>query len=168
MARPDSSPQRMLHVHSPALARVLPQPRAWHGAGETVLLLAAAAAFLISAAGYLAPEIGQAASRLRGAALERPGQPAPVLSAAEVETVMSYARQMRDDDRLMQVRPGVLAKRSNVAGLQLNGRTVYYDILPHQSYGPLRAGKLAESEVTILAREQVGGTLVLVYVARSG
>jgi hypothetical protein len=70
---------------------------------------------------------------------------------------------MRADDTLVQVRSGVFAKRSNVEGVQVGGRTVYYDLLPHQSFGPLRSGRVAESQVDVLARETAGDALVLIY-----
>ena len=90
-------------------------------------------------------------------------QPVDTLSPDDVAFVLSYAQDVRPDDALIQVRLGVFAKRSNVQGLPLHGRTVYYDVLPHQSYGPLRAGTLAVSDALILARHTTGNSTVLIY-----
>jgi hypothetical protein len=102
----------------------------------------------------------------------------PALSAEELSLVLSYATSMRPDDALIQVRPGVFAKRSNVAGIVIGGRVVYYDVFPHQSYGPLRSGKVTGPEIQVLAQELLDGperdpwtggrsdTLVLVYIRK--
>ncbi|HEX2037101.1 MAG TPA: hypothetical protein VHS99_23215, partial [Chloroflexota bacterium] len=88
------------------------------------------------------------------------------LERRDVEHVLSYVDQHRDDDPLIEVRPGVMAKRSNVQGVQVNGRTVYYDLVSHQSFGPLRSGKVKEAEVDILARDGMGSFAVVVYSLR--
>lgn len=80
--------------------------------------------------------------------------------------MLSYARGLRPDDPLVEVRPGVFAKRSNREGIVLNGRTVYYDVIPDQSFGPLRTGRLAAADVTLLARIDAGRALVLLYTQR--
>jgi hypothetical protein len=77
--------------------------------------------------------------------------------------VLSYVSDLRADDSLVQVRPGVFAKRSNVAGVTIDGRTLYYDVVPHQSFGPLRRGHFSESDVVILARQPATGGLILIY-----
>jgi hypothetical protein len=84
-----------------------------------------------------------------------------------VERVLAYAGAMQPDDALVQVRPGVFAKRSNVSGVQVGGRTVYYDVLSHQSFGPLRSGRLSEAQIDVLAREAGGGFLVVVYAPKA-
>jgi hypothetical protein len=92
-----------------------------------------------------------------------PAPAVPAWSAQHTSEVLSYVDGMRPDDSLVQVRPSVFAKRSNVQGLAVAGRTVYYDVFPHQSFGPLRTGKATERDVNVLAREADGNTLVLIY-----
>ena len=147
----------------PAVARshALPQRRAHGGLSQHLLLIAAAVAFLVSAAALIGPQIVAGIQPL----LEhtRSAGAAPSLAAAELETVLAYVEGMHPDDQLVQVRSGVFAKRSNVSGVDLAGRTVYYDLLPHQSFGPLRAGKVTEAQVDVLARVPAGNALILVY-----
>ncbi|MBI3971597.1 MAG: hypothetical protein HY332_09945 [Chloroflexi bacterium] len=95
------------------------------------------------------------------------GQPqtgaAQPLTEAESRHVLSYVEGHRTDDPLVEVRPGVYAKRSNVQGVEVNGRTVYYDLAGHQSFGPWRSGKVKESEVEILARAGEPPFTVIMY-----
>jgi hypothetical protein len=81
-----------------------------------------------------------------------------------VAAVLGYVTDLRPDDVLVQVRPGVLAKRSNVHGVRVGERVVYYDLFPHQSFGPLRSGRWTEADVVVLARVAAGGDIVVVYV----
>ena len=155
---------------SPALAHAAVAGRdARHvSAGQLLLLGAALAALFALAAALIAPQVSpflrHATTATSAATMSNTtSSPPPTLTRSDLETVASYAGQMRADDTLVQVRPGVFAKRSNVEGVQLGGRTVYYDILPHQSFGPLRSGKVAESQVNVLTRETSGDFLLLVY-----
>jgi hypothetical protein len=135
----------------------------------TVVFVAFAGLLLVPPAGALlqAARVGQPPAATTPAAPAPAAQPAPTaLAPDQIETVLSYAGTMRTDDSLVEVRPGVFAKRSNVEGIRLDGRTIYYDLVPDQSFGPLRSGKLSESQVTILAREQRGPALVLIYTPR--
>lgn len=148
---------------------------AGHAAGERhvapLVVLVVATAFVVSAIVFIAPQV---AGTVRSLSLGAPGVPgagrparehaAPaILSRAGVEHVLSYAQGMRSDDSLVEVRPGVYAKKSNVHGVAVGDSIVYYDLAAHQSFGPLRRGELAESQVTIHAREPGEGFLVLVY-----
>ena len=152
---------------SPALAHAAVAGReARHVSGGQLLLFGAAlAALFASAAVLIAPQVTPLLRRATAATRvsDTNGSPPPALTQSDLEVVASYAGQMRADDTLVQVRPGVFAKRSNVEGVQVGGRTVYYDILPHQSFGPLRSGKVAESQINVLARETSGDFLLLVY-----
>jgi hypothetical protein len=53
-----------------------------------------------------------------------------------------------------------------VNGVTIDGRTLYYDIVPHQSFGPLRRGDVSESDVVILARQPAASGLILIYVRK--
>jgi hypothetical protein len=92
----------------------------------------------------------------------------PALSRDELDVVLSYADSLRPDDPLVEVRPGVSAKRSNVEGVRLGGRTVYYDLSAHQSFGPLRAGKATPADVVVLARQGQGDFELVVYALKRG
>ena len=77
--------------------------------------------------------------------------------------MLAYADGLRPDDPLVEVRPGVWAKQSNVAGVRLEGRTVYYDLLGHQSFGPWRRGQVGEADVVVVARAGAEPARVVVY-----
>jgi len=80
--------------------------------------------------------------------------------------VLGYAGAFQPDDALVDVRTGVQAKRSNVEGVRLAGRTVYYDVLGHQSYGPLGRGRVSEDGIHVLARDGSGPFQVVIYTLR--
>ncbi|HET7769006.1 MAG TPA: hypothetical protein VFN74_09530 [Chloroflexota bacterium] len=128
---------------------------------QVILLLVATAVFFVSALAILLPQTPIFVRQLT-APSAAPVAPAQ-LSPDQLEHVLSYARAMQPDDELVQVRPGVFAKRSNVHGVTIDGRTYFYDVAAHQSFGPLRAGTLTESQVTVLAREAQPNFLILVY-----
>jgi hypothetical protein len=156
--------------HRPA--RVAYGQRAWTRTSYPLLLIVAAGVFIVSAAALLLAQTGllsrpaPAATSAASATVGTSGgsvAPVPQLAPADVEKVMAYARGMQPDDALVQVKPGVFAKRSNVQGVTLNGATVYYDIVPHQSYGPLRTGQVTEQQVNVVARQAHDGFMVTVY-----
>ena len=155
------------HIASPALAT---SRRSTHTAAlpdeslhpQLALFGVAFVAFLALAVVTLAPHLAQQVHKLSLWATP-PAQPTPILAPTQLDDVASYARAMRPDDALVQVKPGVFAKRSNVEGVNVDGHTVYYDVVPHQSFGPLRSGKVTESQVNVLARDTSGDALILVY-----
>ena len=93
-------------------------------------------------------------------ALPESVEPAP---QAEIDAVLAFVQTMQVSDVLVEVRSGVLAKRSNVEGVRVGQRTLYYDVFPDQSFGPLRSGRWNPGEVRVLARISEGDTLVLIY-----
>jgi hypothetical protein len=121
-------------------------------------------AFLVSAGLVVAPQISALAHHFTTP--PQNGGTETTLAPADLQMVLSYAQQMRSDDSLVQVRAGVFAKRSNVEGVQVGSQRVYYDLVPHQSYGPLRSGRVDESQINVLSRSQSGDTLILVYTLR--
>jgi hypothetical protein len=132
-----------------------------------VLMTATAILFLASAAAFIAPSlphVGSGAGRaepLRSSTTTATtGAP---LTDVERSLVLSYVETLRPDDPLVEVRPGVQTKRSNVEGVHLEDRTVYYDIVGHQSFGPLASGRVGERDVDILSREGAPPFVVLVY-----
>ena len=145
----------------PTHSAALPHPRTT----SPILLLVATTVFVITALALLIPQTPFFARKLTTPSIS----PAPAtLSAAELDHVLSYARAMQPDDTLVQVRPGVFAKASNVQGVTLNGVTYYYDIASHQSFGPLRSGAVTESQINVIAREAQPNFLVLVYTRKYG
>jgi hypothetical protein len=165
----------MASTYAPPLSRRSPAVayggRAWQHSSYPLLLVVAAGVFVVSALALLLSQSGfmsRSSAVTAPAAVSSTGSTgsavaAPKLTPAEIETVVSYARAMRADDALVQVRPGVFAKRSSVHGVPVNGATVYYDILPHQSYGPLRSGELTEQQINVISREAQNGFMVVVY-----
>ncbi len=130
-------------------------------------------AFLASAAVFIAPGVATLWERTwvptttaHSASLR---QTAPSITAdtaltdTERSMLLSYVDTFRPEDALIEVRPGVQAKRSNVHGISLEDRTVYYDIAGHQSFGPLASGKVRESQVQVLWRLDDGPFRVLFY-----
>ncbi|HXI18737.1 MAG TPA: hypothetical protein VNM48_20420 [Chloroflexota bacterium] len=141
--------------------------RTWPGSAQPVFLLVAGAVFIVSALAMLVSQADlfqRAVSSTSATTVQSPAiGPTVALAPADIERVLSYARAMQPDDALIQARPGVFAKQSNVQGVTVNGATVYYDIVSHQSYGPLRSGQLTESQVKILARDAQSGSMILIY-----
>ena len=144
----------MASTYAPPTSRAIAYPRG----SSPVLLLVATAVFIITALAFLIPQ-----TRFFTQKLAAPSVAPASLSSDQLEHVLSYARAMQPDDTLVQVRPGVFAKSSNVNGVPLNGTTYYYDIASHQSFGPLRSGALTESQVDVVGREANPNFLILVY-----
>ena len=133
------------------------------GRGLTLLLLGAA--FHVATAAFVLPAVAEPLQRAVQPAPLATGPPAP-LTAAEQARVLGYAGAFQPDDALVDVRSGVQAKRSNVEGVRLGTRTVYYDVLGHQSYGPLGRGRVTADGVDVLARDGSGPFQVVVYTLR--
>jgi hypothetical protein len=150
----------MASTYAPPSHRLSVRAQAWQRNSYPLLLLVAAGVFIVTAVALLIP---QTAFFSRGLTAPITVAPQPQLGPADVERVLTYARSMQADDALVQVRPGVFAKRSNVEGIDVGGTKVYYDIASHQSFGPLRAGTLRETDVNVIGREAQNGFLILVY-----
>jgi hypothetical protein len=153
----------------------------WGAGGLSLALLAALGiAFLASAGVFLAPGITrsfQRATPVPAAIGDAAPSPAPLggtglagagatwapLTAEDRARVLGYAGALQPDDPLVEVRPGVQAKRSNVEGVRLDGRTVYYDVVGHQSFGPVARGRVREQDVVVLAREGEAPFQVVIY-----
>lgn len=153
----------MASTYAPPSHRYGVRTQAWQRSSYALLLLVAAGTFVITAVALLVPQTGVFQ---HGLTAPTTLAPQPQLSPSDVEHVLAYARSMQPDDSLIQVRPGVFAKRSNVEGVDVGGIRVYYDIASHQSFGPLRSGTLKESDVDVIGREAQNGFLILVYVKR--
>jgi hypothetical protein len=153
----------MASTYAPPSHRYAVRAQTWQRNSYPLLLLVAAGTFIVTALALLIP---QTALFQRGLTAPTTVVPQPQLAPSDVERVLTYARSMQPDDALIQVRPGVFAKRSNVEGIDVGGVRVYYDIASHQSFGPLRAGKLRESDVEVIGREAQNGFLIVVYVKK--
>ncbi|MGI8424965.1 MAG: hypothetical protein ACR2NO_12780 [Chloroflexota bacterium] len=142
----------------PLGAAALPHP--WQRSSSPLILLVATVVFIVTALAFLIPQTGAFSRSLTvPSAPSIPAQLAP----EQIEGVLAYARGMQPDDALVEVRPGIFAKRSNVHGVTVDGTTVYYDVASHQSFGPLRSGKLTEAQINVVGREAQPGFLILVY-----
>jgi hypothetical protein len=159
MASTYAPPTNRFPARVAAAASALPLSKS----SSPILLLVATAVFIITALAFLIPQTHLFTRLLTAPSV--PPSPAQ-LSPDQLEHILSYARAMQPDDTLVQVRPGVFAKHSNVHGVTLNGTTYYYDIASHQSFGPLRSGAIPESQVNIIGREAQPGFLVLVYIRK--
>ena len=144
----------MASTYAPPTSRAIAYPRGSY----PVLLLVATAVFIVTALAFLIPQTPFFTRKLAA-----PRVAPAALSPEQLDHVLSYARAMQPDDTLVQIRPGVFAKSSNVNGVQLNGTTYYYDIASHQSFGPLRSGAVSESQIDVVGREAQPNFLVLVY-----
>ncbi len=153
----------MANTYAPPTQRFTLRARTWQRASHPLLLLVAAGVFVVTALALLLP---QTTVFSRSPATPRTAAAGPTFSPSDVESVLAYARSMRPDDELVQVRPGVFAKRSNVEGVDVGGTRLYYDIASHQSFDPLSSGKVAESQVRVVGREAQNGFLILVYVRK--
>ena len=145
----------------------------WAGARAALLrwaplAVAVAAAVLIPSIWRSTSAVAPAAPPVTSPALAPTAEVAPDrLPPDAVAAVLGFVTDLRPDDALAQVRPGVFAKRSNVHGVEVGGRVVYYDLFPHQSFGPLRSGRWTEADVVVLARVAGGGDAVLVYMPKA-
>ena len=156
MASTYAPPTNRFPARAAASTAAFPFPKST----SAILLLVATAVFLITALAFLIPQTPLFTRMLTAPSVS----PSPAqLSPDQLDYILSYARAMQPDDALVQVRPGVFAKFSNVHGVTLNGTTYYYDIASHQSFGPLRSGTLAESQVNLIARESQPNFLLLIY-----
>jgi hypothetical protein len=148
----------------------------WGTGGLSLALLAVlGVAFLASAGVFLVPGIARSFQRATpvpaaiGSAAPSPAGVDPAgatlapLTAEERARVLSYAGALQADDPLVEVRPGVQAKRSNVEGVSLDGRTVYYDVVGHQSFGPVARGRVREQDVVVLALAGEAPFQVVIY-----
>ena len=67
------------------------------------------------------------------------------------------------DDPLIEVRPGLSARASNLRGFQLGGETYFYYIEGTTNFDPLSRGAVAQSDVEVLARDSSGPLTVVIY-----
>src|SRR5687767_10633355 len=149
-------PTNSFPARAAASAAALPLPKS----SSAILLLVATAVFLITALAFLIPQTHVFTRMLTAPSVS----PSPAqLSPDQLDHILSYARGMQPNAALVQVRPGVFAKFSNVHGVTLNGTTYYYDIASRQPFGPLRSGTLTESQINPIAREAQPNFLILIY-----
>ena len=150
----------MASTYAPPTHRAALHAQTWQRASYPLLLLVAAGVFIVTAVALLLPQTSLFSRSLTAPRVAVGG---PTISPDDVNSILSYARSMQPDDELIQVRPGVFAKRSNVEGVEVAGTRLYYDIVSHQSFGPLSSGKLAEAQVRVVGREAQNGFLIVVY-----
>jgi hypothetical protein len=80
-----------------------------------------------------------------------------------VEVVLSYASQMRADDGLVEVRPGVWAKSSNVYGVSVGGTAFYYQIGGHASFDPVSLGRITPDQAQVVRILEQPGFTIAIY-----
>lgn len=158
-------------------ADVLDGRRAWQQHGQTLAVLLLSVVFLVAAPVALWPHTANLFERMTASwngapttaptsSSTAPASAATALNADDVRAVILFADTMQPDDPLVQVRGGVFAKRSNVLGVERNGYRIFYDLSPHQSFGPLRSGKVSERDINILAQQSTGHGTITIYTLR--
>ncbi len=90
----------------------------------------------------------------------------PVTKPDLFRTIVSYIDSEREDDPLVQVRPGIWAKRSNVEGVLINGTRYYYALLPHASFDPLSRGEVSLDDIQIVQEISEGDFTIVIYTIR--
>jgi hypothetical protein len=67
------------------------------------------------------------------------------------------------NDPLIDVKPGVSARASNLRGLSMGGATYYYYIEGHANFDPLSRGAIASDSVEIMLRDTSGPNSIVIY-----
>jgi hypothetical protein len=91
---------------------------------------------------------------------------APLAQSGDYATVRAAIQSRLSgaaDDPIVEVAPGATAHLSSVGGFELNGYTYYYYREGQANFDPLSRGILARNQVELVAREQLGHELVVIY-----
>ena len=67
------------------------------------------------------------------------------------------------NDPLIEVRPGMNVRESNLRGLQLDGQVYYYYIEGQRNYDPLSRGAVVDEQVEVLLRDDSGSQSLVIY-----
>jgi hypothetical protein len=67
------------------------------------------------------------------------------------------------NDPLIDVRPGVSARASNLRGLSMGGSTYYYYVEGHANFDPLSRGAITRDSVEIMLRDNNGPSSIVIY-----
>jgi hypothetical protein len=67
------------------------------------------------------------------------------------------------DDPLIELRPGLSARASNLRGFQLGAETYYYYIEGATNFDPLSRGAVGAGKVEILLRDSSGPRTLVIY-----
>ncbi|MEI7644341.1 MAG: hypothetical protein WCJ55_08680 [Chloroflexales bacterium] len=67
------------------------------------------------------------------------------------------------NDPLIDVRPGVSARASNLRGLRMGGSVYYYFVEGHANFDPLSRGAITYDSVEVMLRDSSGPNLVVIY-----
>lgn len=66
-------------------------------------------------------------------------------------------------DPLIEIRPGLAARASNLRGFQLDGATYYYYIEGATNFDPYSRGAVSTHEIEVLLRDNSGPATVIIY-----
>jgi hypothetical protein len=80
-----------------------------------------------------------------------------------IDEVKSYAETVHENESFVEAFPTIWVKQSNYSGVEIQGKTYYYSLSPHQSYDPLTLGKRLKSEVTIIYKEEHDHFPITIY-----
>lgn len=67
------------------------------------------------------------------------------------------------NDPLIDVRPGVSARASNLRGLSMDGSVYYYYVEGRANFDPLSRGAVASDAVEIMLRDTSGPSSIVIY-----
>jgi hypothetical protein len=70
------------------------------------------------------------------------------------------------DDPLIDVKPGVSVRASNLRGLSMGGSTYYYYVEGHTNFDPLSRGVIKSDSVEIMLRDNSGPSSIVIYRVR--
>ncbi|MEI7768831.1 MAG: hypothetical protein WCI67_02525 [Chloroflexales bacterium] len=67
------------------------------------------------------------------------------------------------NDPLIDVRPGVSARASNLRGLSMGGSVYYYYVEGHANFDPLSRGAIRSDSVEVMLRDSSGPSEIVIY-----
>lgn len=67
------------------------------------------------------------------------------------------------NDPLVEIRPGLSARASNLRGFQLDGATYYYYVEGKANFDPYSRGAVATDRIEVLLRDSSGPATVVIY-----
>lgn len=84
-----------------------------------------------------------------------------------IYNIKSYAHQQLEHDLLIEYKPNLWVKNSNVNGIHIDNTTYYYSLYPHMSYDPLTRGDISTDDIDLLYEEQHHAYSIFIYTIKS-
>ena len=70
------------------------------------------------------------------------------------------------NDPLIEIKPGISVRESNLRGFHLDGSTYYYYIEGQNNFDPLSAGSVSNRDIEIVLRNESGPHALVIYTVR--